>query len=211
MATKYSFVAILLLIALATIFATCKKRLGCNETVYNFEIKVKAHPDRDSIHIGDTIWLEVSVPTTFEDMISGKTIDYSGAENFGTAISFGEMKGGNINDPGSIPAANFFDILTIIGKPVQNPQTNQIKEFLFQELSNMYEFKVEIIPKTKGIFFFAPSDAANVYRTNDKCTKASFLLSFANTNQHLYYYQNNRPGYTISDYEQQHMYCFKVY
>jgi hypothetical protein len=205
MATKYSFVAILLLIALATIFATCKKRFGCKETVYNFEMGAKAHPDRDSIHIGDTIWLEVNVPTIFEDITSGKTIDYSGAENLGSAIGFGQLKKDSV-----IPAASLFDYFLFKGISVNNPNTAQIREYLFIEENNNYLFKLAVIPKEAGIFGIGFSNAANVYRRSDKCTKALFVINFENTKQHFYLNPNINSSNTDTT-KPNPSYYFKVY
>ena len=84
-------------------------------------------------------------------------------------------------------------------------------QFKFDKINDSFFLKIAVIPKSTGIYALGISDDAGVHRKGDNCTKASFAFQFANTNQHLYYYENNRPGYTISDYERQHMYCFKVY
>jgi hypothetical protein len=49
---------------------------------------IKASPDLDSIHINDTIWLEVNEPTILKDVQTGKDVNYSGAANLGSAIGF---------------------------------------------------------------------------------------------------------------------------
>src|SRR5689334_11622357 len=79
------------LIALMCIYAQCNKRLDCANTVYSFEMGIKAYPDKDSINVGDTIWLEVNEPTTLKDVFSGKMIDYSGAVNLGSFVSFSKL------------------------------------------------------------------------------------------------------------------------
>jgi hypothetical protein len=205
-----SAIAILLTLTITGIFGTCSKKIWCANSLYSFETNIRAYPDYDSIKINDTIWLEYTSATQLKDTAINKIVDYSKAENLGTAISFLEMIGGNFNDPGSKAAADSFGILILIGKLLSNPLTSQVKEFRFEEIAAAYRFKIGIIPKAKGIYCFAPSDAANVYRSNDKCTKAYFRITFNNTNQHLYLYEKSRPGYTPSQYELTHMYCFKV-
>lgn len=204
--------AILFFLGIASIFSTCKKGgLGCAHTVYNFKIAAEAHPDEDSIHIGDTIWIELDEPTILTDLTSGEKIDYSMAANLGFGLTFDKFIGGNFNNPGTESAVKSFSITLIEGNEIESLQPDRIKSFNFSEVSGRYKYKIAIIPNQQGIFSIAISNAANVFRKNDKCTKASFEINFSNTDQHLYLYQNNRPGYTISDYERTHMYCFKVY
>jgi hypothetical protein len=212
MATKILTIGILLFIAMTSTFSTCKKGgLGCANTIYNFQISAKAFPDKDSIRINDTLWIEINTPVSLTELASGNIVNYGGASNLGMALSFDLFTGGSIDDPGSSFAANNFDYYLETGNHVNNPFTERIREYLFIEENNKYHFKLGIIPKQLGTYTVAISNATNVYRKNDKCTKAAFEIDFANTNQHLYFYQNNRPGYEISDYEKKHMYCFKVY
>ncbi|MEP7229638.1 MAG: hypothetical protein ABI691_05270 [Ginsengibacter sp.] len=181
MATKIFVVAALFFIAITTTFSTCKKG-GCANTVYNFEIGVKAYPDRDSIHIGDTLWVEINAPTTFTDLVSNNDVNYAGAANLGSAIGFGEF----IGRDSVRESANSFEYLLIKGYNVNNPFVSKIREYLFMEQNNFYLFKLGIIPKEKGIFGIGFSNAANVFRANDGCTKARFNIFFQNTHQHYF-------------------------
>jgi hypothetical protein len=187
--------------------STCKKGgLGCANTVYNFEIAGKIYPDKDSIHIGDTVWLELNIPTNFTDITSNQIVDYSGAENLGSAIGFGEYS--VINNPA--PAANSFLDVLVKGKKVDNPDIAQIREFLFEEQNNRYVFKLGIIPKEKGIFGTGFSNAQNVYRNSDKCTKAFFKINVENTRQH-YYLNPNINSSNFDTTKPSGSYYFKVY
>ena len=67
-------------------YNSCNKRINCRDILYSFQTNIKAFPDLDSLNINDTIWLEFSCSTQLADLNSGQSIDYSGAENFGTAI-----------------------------------------------------------------------------------------------------------------------------
>ena len=210
MRTKIFNGAVLIIINMAIFFINCTPKFDCANTNYSFATNIKAYPDLDSIKVNDTIWLEYNTPTQLTDIVTNKIIDYSQAGNLGIGISYLELIGGNFNDPGAIPAANFFDNILVIGTSVQNSQTDQVREFLFTETSGAYQFKMGIVPKKKGLFSIGIGDAANVYRKNDACTKAFFSITFKDTNQHLYLYEQSRPGYTPSEYEQTHVYCFKV-
>jgi len=200
-----------LLISYLGIYAGCNKNFDCRGSIYSFESFYKAYPATDSIRINDTVWLELNASTYFKDLTSDRTVDYSGAENFGTAIRYLEFTSGDMQNPGVIPAANNFENILISGSSVESINPVQVREFLFEEESGMYKFKVGILPKKRGIFAVVPGNAGSVYRKNDKCTKANFSLTYKDTNQHLYLFQNNIPGYEISEGERLHTYCFKVY
>lgn len=203
----------LILVLLSLISSSCNKiKVNCIDNGYSFKISAKLFPDRDSVHTGDTIWLEIITPTSLTDISSNKLIDYSGALNLDNAIGFIRFTGdGSFSDPGGIYSANDFTVNATEGRIVNNPATEGFREFSFSENNNLYWLKIAIVPEKTGIYAIALSDGVNVNRASDKCTKSSFAVSIENTNQHLYFYQNNRPGYLISTYESEHMYCFKVY
>ena len=204
-------IVLLGLISATTIQSRCSKRFDCSQIVYSFQTNIKAFPYLDSVNINDTIWIDFSCPTKLIDMISGQLVDYRDAENLGTDISFLEFTGGSVLNPGGIAAVDAFEFRLIYGVFVpDNHLPNQNKDYKFIKNGNDYRFKLGIIPKRSGIFTFSPGNAANVYTMKNKCDKAGFSITFANTNQHLYFYEQTRPGYTPSEYEQTHMYCFKV-
>jgi hypothetical protein len=202
---------LLTIIYFTTVYSSCNKGIICNQATYSFSTGIKAQPDLDSVNINDTVWLDFSCSTNLIDLVSGGNIDYSGAENFGTDINFFEFVGGNINNPGVVAAVSAFDYKLVYGTFLPDSHLpEQNRDYNFAEVANEYKFRLGIIPKRRGIFSFSPGNAINVYRRNDRCTKAGFQITFTNTNQHLYFYEQNRPGYTPSVYEQTHMYCFKV-
>lgn len=202
---------IVVIVYVLSVYASCNKHGDCLTQTYSFATCIKAYPDTDSLNINDTIWLDFSCPTRLVDLGTGNMIDYSGAGNLGTAIDFLEFTGGSISNPGAIPAVNAFEYKLIYGVFIPDnvlPEKN--RDYNFTEVNSEYKFRLGIIPKRTGIFAIAPGNASNVYRNNDYCTKAGFSIIFSNTNQHIYFYQQNRPGYIPSQYELTHMYCFKV-
>lgn len=210
MDTKFRWVIALMCISSIILFNGCGKlRLDCANTVYNFQAGVKAYPDKDSVVIGDTIWFESTIPASLIDIGTKKLIDYSGAGNLGTYIALDRFTG----DHGSTYAANEFKYVLSIGKTEEknNNIPERVKGYSFIEINNQYSLKVGIIPQRKGIYFLAVGNPQNVFRKSDKCTKASYFINFENTKQHLYLYQNNRPGYKIEGLELTNTYCFKVY
>lgn len=189
------------------IFSTCKKgELGCANTVYNFQLFADVFPDKDSVHIGDTIWLEVNSTTMFRDINSNVVVDYSHAMNLGSAIGFGEYS--IINNP--IFAANSFRDILLTGSNVNNPNIEQIREYLFSEQNNRYVFKLGIVAQQPGIFGIGFSNARNVYRESDKCTKANFQIILENTRHH-YYLNPNINSSNFDTTKTSGIYYFKVY
>jgi hypothetical protein len=206
---KYIFYSVV--VTLVSIYATCNKRLDCHSAFYSFKASYLIHPDLDSIHINDTIWLELSTSTQMAEMNTNQMVNYSGAVNFGTAIGYLKLIGGDFLNPGSVAAADSFENVLVNGISQQSLKPDQVLNFLFKEENGMYIFKLGIVPKNKGLFAIGPGDAVNVYTNRNKCDKTNFTLTFKNTNQHLYLYEQSRPGYTPSEYEKTHVYCFKVY
>jgi hypothetical protein len=193
------------------IFATCNKKIDCSQTTYSFEGFYNAYPQLDSIRVGDTIWIESGIETHLTDILSSQIVDFSGAENLGMAAGYFKLIGGDATNPGVLPSAGSF--INVLKKgseiPVDNPVQN--RGFLYVQVNNEYQFLLGVVAKDTGIFAISFGNATNVYTSKNNCEKADFSLTFKNTEQHLYFYQNNRPGYQLSQGEKSHAYCFKVY
>ena len=174
---------------------------GCADTKFSFQTGIRAYPDRDSIHTGDTIWFEANVPTSLTDTKTNQLIDYSGAVNMGTYIALDRLTGGSIANPNNTYAAGEFKLVLLNGNESNNVLPERIRSFLFIESGKQYSLKFGIIPQKKGIYYAGIGNPANVYRKSDPCTKAGYGIKFINTNQHLYFYQNDRPGYVIQGLE----------
>jgi hypothetical protein len=210
MDTKIGTIAALTFISLLMVSSSCNKNWNCTEVIYNFECRLQIYPDDDSIKINDTIWLDMNVPKKLKDYISGEEIDYSQAENFGSAIRFVELIDGTIPELGVKPAVDSFEFKLAIGQQIPSILPKQVNQYIFQELQNTYNFKLGIIAKKKGIYGIGIGNAANVFRRNDKCTKANFSIKLINTNNHIYYLEQSRPGYVPSALEISNTYYFKV-
>jgi len=206
MSTKKFDLLLIGIIGLISVQFQCNKRLDCANTVYSFELGVKAYPDKDSINVGDTIWLEINEPTTLKDAFTGQMIDYSGAANLSTTIGIAELISANtVETRGN----TFFNFLVLNGTEIFRPDTNSFREYRFDEINNKYQFKIGVIPKKTGVYKLFVGSAANVYRAMDQCTRASFAINFTSTNQHLFYNEIVLPGVILP--EGGGVYLFKVY
>ncbi len=213
MVINSKIILIVVIIFATTISSTCKKKFICADSnTYTFiNNYAKAYPDKDSIQIGDTLWIQINMPTILKDITTNTMTDFSNAVSVGNTFGVGLFTGGSESDPGVTGAVNKFDYLVAKGQLIDNSILNERIQFQFSKANDSFFLKVGAIPKMTGIYYLAISDDAGVHRKGDPCTKAAFEFQFANTDQHFYFLQNNRPGYTISDYERQHIYCFKVY
>jgi hypothetical protein len=150
------------------------------------------------------VWIEINAPSTLKDTYSGNNIKFENAANLSTLISFLELKGNmQVAD-----AVNSFDHVLVNGVFTGNTNIpTRFREYQFSEQNSYYQLKLAIVPKRSGIYRISLSDAANVYRRNDECSKAFFRLNFENTNQHLYF---NEWNFGVVVPVPNNNYCFKV-
>jgi hypothetical protein len=193
MGTKTPIIVALLAIISSCYLISCDKVFDCKDKKYNFKLGVKCFSSKDTIFKGDTLWFELKEPTSLQDIQSGKIIEFSGAENLGSAVSILEFIGRDSFEY----AVNKFSFLLKNGTLVNNPLTNKLKEYLFVEENNFYSFKLGVIANERGTFGLVFSNAANVYRKSDKCTKAGFTINFTETNQHYHLNPNYLAGTTL--------------
>jgi hypothetical protein len=187
MATKILTIGILLFIAMTSTFSTCKKGgLGCVESSIVFNVDAKVYPDKDSINIGDTILVEVNIPTTLVDQ-NNNNVDYSKARNLGTSMGFVKLT--NISPIKLENAVQDFAFYLISGKEIPSPNIQLYKDYFFEESGGRYLFKLAIIPKSSGTFSFNLENATGVMRDGKSCPKAAFNFLLKNTtDQHYYLY-----------------------
>ena len=207
MKNNFCFLAILVFISMTATFSTCKKGgLGCANTVYNFQIPETITPDNDSVHIGDTLFLKVLTSSNISDLQTGRIIDYSNTSNLGNVVTI--LKFINNQTPGAI---SDFNLTILNGTKVGSIDPTSEQEFSFAERNGNYNFLLSIVPKDTGRYVITIGDAANVYRKNDKCVKANFMINFEQTNQHFYLLREWRPDLILDENGKRHVYYFKVY
>jgi hypothetical protein len=181
MGTRKIEIVLLMMVGFASLQFQCNKRLGCEKNVYGFSMGITAYPDKDSVKVGDTIWFDINEPTTLNNGQTGNMVDYSGAANLGCVVNFDRLSAANEFTEGS---AGKFQILLNKGIQTRSIDSSFAREYLFREENKFYLFEIGIIPKDTGTYRILFSDAANVYRKKDNCTKAVFYLLFKNTDQH---------------------------
>ena len=188
MVTKIFTVAILLITAVATTFSTCKKGgiLGCHQS-FAFTIDAKVFPDKDTVNIGDTIFVEVNFPTTLTDSSSGEIANLNGGSGVSTDMGFVKLVN---NSPIELDdAVADFDFKLINGKELPTSKPQLIKLYSFDESGSQILFKLAIVPKVTGTFSFNLGSAPDAEEKNSRCP--TFTLNYLlknTTNQHYYLY-----------------------
>jgi len=186
MTTDLKTVIAVLLISSTAIYSTCHKPLlGC-ESSYSFLMNPRVYPDKDTVSIGDTIWVEINSSDTFIDAISNQTIKFDNAENLGTNMGFVKLV--NASPTQLADAVNDFQFNLFIGQEIGSTMPQRIKNYLVSYNNGSYKFKLAIITKSSGIYSFNLGNAANVFKNGEPCPKANFNFQLIQTNQHYYLY-----------------------
>jgi hypothetical protein len=186
MDTNFKTLIVVMIVFITTIYSTCHKPLlGC-ESSYSFLLNAKVYPDKDTISVGDSIWVEINSPDTFIDLISNRQVKFDNAENLGTDMGFVKLINSNPIQLGD--AVNDFQFALFNGQEIGSTMPQRIKNYLISYSSGTYKFKLAIIPKQIGIYRFNLGNAANVYKKGESCPKANFNMQLIQTNQHYYLY-----------------------
>ncbi len=182
MVFNYRITLFVILVGCIAVGGNCMK--DCIKQEYSFNIPLIAYPNLDSIRIGDTVWLDISTPTSLTDQLSGNTIHFTNATNLTFPIAFQEV----LSATNFRPAVTDFNFKVEIGKEGGNTNPALFKEYFLTEINGLYKLKVGFIAKTLGVYRFSVESAAYVHRNNSNCEKAFIRVNFMNTAQHFYLY-----------------------
>lgn len=177
---KYLLTALSIIILLSNV--SCGR--GCVEAQYNFRMQEVFYPEKDSISLGDTVFMESSHSTSFTDSLTNKLIDFSGSD-IGGSLELLRLPDTSATVVGGM---NDFNILILNGTAIGNdyiPEQN--KQLLFQESNNNYVLKLGFIAKQKGVYLVALGNSMGIIKKKGGCEKANILLTNANTDNHLFW------------------------
>ncbi|HEY2721435.1 MAG TPA: hypothetical protein VGI82_06910 [Chitinophagaceae bacterium] len=191
---------------LAILLSDCHK--PCNLPNYSFLVNETFSPEKDSIHIGDTLWLTCTIPETLKDINSQNEIDFSQAEDLASDLVISDISKFD-SERGAVDSFNYTQIQGSIHTD-QSADPQGVKQLSFEENSNSYLLQVGLIAKKAGAYIMTMPDNPHVYRKGmPNCGTANFQFLNGNTKQHLYLFENIWGQ--LSNYDSTHSYCFKVY
>jgi hypothetical protein len=114
-----------------------------------FEIPLSITPIKDTVHLGDTLWLEASFPDTIRDHNSGKYYKVPPSFDFRTGVFFKKMIYNDKNISEQPGFAKSYKVLNKIAG-IKNLQTTS-GDLEFAHNGGKYSLKVGIIPNHKGV------------------------------------------------------------
>jgi hypothetical protein len=203
---------VLLITAIPLLFAaSCKKENStkpCVGNAYIFATTSNWSLQREIYNIGDTIFLNSSFSKNLNDLVGNYNVDYSNSTGINGSITLFELDSIQHLTIDAVEKFNFTPISGNISN--NNNKPARIKDYLYQELTNIYSFKLGIIPKSKGIYTMFISDLTSQGIVGKNCTNASFTNTLTNSNKNinLFQYAMNRPP--ASQFEIDRIYCFRV-
>ncbi|MEO7044033.1 MAG: hypothetical protein ABI091_01910 [Ferruginibacter sp.] len=200
----------LILLSTLVINSGCPK--PCIQSNLSFIVNSQFNPDNDSIHVGDTIYLESSFSTQLIDQSTGRIIDYSNSKGIGSTLAVSSLP---IGDSISKDAVFDFDYISVNGKIYNDrsiPRPDGVQQVSYEETNGDYILKVGLIAKKKGNYILGIGDGlSNGRKNSNNCEKASFNNTLSNTDQHFYLIKNWYPNVVIGGYGKLRVYYFKVY
>jgi hypothetical protein len=200
---------IIITVLVAVLLTACRKYTICPKMGYEFLYDKPGclyTPISDSIPIGASITITAAAPRTFYDEEKKYIVTDSDS---------------TINGPLRIiklmPTEGVIEDMILTpehGKIVKDTilfSDDQLKSFRTVywdgNSPDSFKLKIHIRPKIKGIFVVNLGQQSS--RSYD-CALYKYFLKIRNTDQHLYFLEQANNG-SVSDYERNYTYCFKVY
>lgn len=188
--------------------------LGCNPKCFNPSGSTISliggrslySPNKDSIMVGDTLILNITVPESLTYANTSSTIDFSSASNMKTGVRFTALKGFQVADDG----LDSFALIKGIGTYSVNTLTpNAAIDASLYEQGGNYLFSIGCIAQKKGVYVV---DVSEIPYAHKKCDFASISIVSNPANNHLHYlkdiYYGGGPIFPV---DSTRSYCFKVY
>jgi hypothetical protein len=206
-----SSISYLLIIAACLILTRCPTPMCLNPNpTYSFEVTAEFTPEKDSIRVGDTLYLVSEFPSIMIPVGGDQPVDYSNSTGIGNTLGINKLEPNRVISD----AVYNFDYISIDGEIYNSrdiPSPDRVQQLRYVEKSGMYRLKVGLIPKAKGIYSLGIgfSGLSNGRKSGDKCTKASFPTSVTNEDPHLHYLSTHTDT-PLEELPPIH-YLFKVY
>lgn len=164
--SKTHSVAFFVVVGFGSLQFQCQRTMGCAENIYQFNMDITARPDSAAVNVGDTVWFDVDESSTLTDQVAGAPVDYSGAANLSTVVSFNQLAPDSSD--WSILARSQFDLVLSLGTFQRSIEPSRDQEISLAESDGNYGLRLGVIPKVVGIYRILFGNAANVFRQKDQ-------------------------------------------
>jgi hypothetical protein len=192
----------LLLLCIIIFIGGCTK--PCHEPDHNFSVFESFTPEKDSMQIGDTLYLNWEILKMQMDKNTGTLINFSNLGNLGDHLIISDI---NKFYDVKRDAADSFSFINIYGKIYSDDYG--AKQLQFMETDSSYRLKVGLILLKAGLYVFTIPDATGINRNGHiKCGIGNYEVLNANMNKHLYLFENLSGP--LSTYDRNRSYCLKV-
>ncbi|MEO8769421.1 MAG: hypothetical protein ABI402_05035 [Ferruginibacter sp.] len=188
---KYVEPCLLILVISSIVFQACNndKTVPCLRGGYSFAVTSEWSPQKETYHIGDTIYFISNFPKTMTDQVNTSlSVDYSnsvGIQGDITIICLDSVA------QRPVLARDSFDLFSVKGNfsELAGSQNGGIA-FNYNETNLNYEFVGAFICQKKGIYGIGAGDLSSRGLRGDDCTNAGFTMTVTNSEQHLYLHYN---------------------
>ena len=176
---------------------------------YAFSVTASLSPSRDTVSIGDTLYLTSSFPTKLTDNRTGKIVDYSNSVDLSSSIGFADFtKFGTTTDSTTTKYMHYVKLEGDVYNDKTMPLYWNGNRVRYEENDGYYKLKIGMIPQKKGMYIFSIGDPFSNGQAGHSGRSASFTISLVNTEQHLHYYEDIYGPKSYSD--RVRAYCFVV-
>jgi hypothetical protein len=166
-------------------------------------------PNVDSIPLGESVTLDVSAPTRFEDVNTNSNVSLDATNIQGPLIVLKASPNSSTPTTGAI---SDFDLIPLIGSVYKDSihasegQLTRFRTTIWERISvDSFKLRLKLKPKIRGTFFINLSTQGN---QDSEC--GTYLIDFPiASEQHLYLLL--QAAGNISPYERDYVYCFKVF
>lgn len=188
------------LFALLCLLSSCERdeKPVPEQVPFIFQIPLTISPPKDTVSVGDTLWLKANFPDTVREFYSGHYYTVKPNQfDWRTSIAIRKLVYPNQYLGNQLAASNSFTYINKIGKLEPNSIFADLK---YNYANNIYSCKIGIVSKQKGVYTFNFGDSWNLSSNSAPQPNLSFIqLDPTNSNKQrqavyraVYYYINNK-------------------
>ncbi|GAB4341766.1 MAG: hypothetical protein OHK0038_21520 [Flammeovirgaceae bacterium] len=178
---KMNKLKLYLIFSIIMLICTACPEYECNNPKYVFRVPVSTTSIKDTLKIGDTLWIEMDVEQSMRDTISKKDISYPNGD-FSFIVGITEFNSTDQNGTSNMKEANHLFKDVIINGTFSNFYKNSNCCYYLADFeNNHYRFKLGLIPLKKGDYFIKMHGGVERQKI-DKCDTSIADIYVSNGN-----------------------------